>query len=132
MDKIRFKLDPVKKTLSEDDSKKYFSTVGLAIGVFVLLSYAFGCIASVILYGFLPEQWHTPIVIKLISYVCEYGLAFPVFLIIISRLPKDTNPSEGIGAGKFLGFVCIAFLFMSVGSSISNMLMSLQELLQGY
>ena len=131
MSKYRFKLDPNTGTLSEDDSKKYFSTVGLAIFFFMLVSYSASFIASLLMARFAPSWLDNSAVINGLSIVAQYGIGLPVAILFLKKLPRDTNPSEALGAKNFLGVICVAFTFMSVGSSVANLMTGTIELLTG-
>lgn len=131
MSKLHFKPETQTGTLSEKDSKKYFSTVGLAVFVFMLLSYGSAMLISFLLLKFAPEWYENIAVQSGLSMVAQYGIGFPAALAILSRLPKDTNPSEKLGVKGFFGFLCIAFTFMTVGSTIADATTGLVELLSG-
>ena len=129
MNKYKFGLDPQKGTLSEDDSKKYFSTVGLAIFIFMLVSYAVSFAASMLMARFAPKWLDNEAILNGLSLVAQYGVGLPAALLVLSRLPRDTNPSEPLGAGGFMGGLCVTFAFMSVGSTVANLLTGAIELL---
>ena len=59
--------------------------------------------------------------------ICQYGIALPAALWILGRLPKDTNPSEKLGAKGFFGGLCVSFTLMSVGSSLSSVIVAALE-----
>ena len=127
MEKLRFKLDPATGKLSEKDTKRYFSTVGLAVFVYMLATYLSATTASLILGKFFPSLLTNSLVSYLVSAVCQYGIALPLCLLILCRLPKDTNPSEPMGVGMLIGGLCVAFTFMSVGNSVGQLIILLFE-----
>ena len=55
-----------------------------------------------------------------ISLVCQYGIGLGASLLILSKLPKDTNPSEKFGAKSFFMALCVVFAFMQAGSTVGN------------
>ena len=131
MKKLSFKLEPETGTLSEKDTKKYFSTIGFAIAAYMVAMYASTIIAALLFGRFAPSLLDNVIISSLISAVCQYGIAFPVCLLILFRLPKDTNPSEGIGFGKTVGGMCVALTLMSFGNSIGLFIIQLLEMATG-
>ncbi len=128
MKKIQYKIDPAKGTLGEESSKKYFSTLGFAVALYMVIALVSGTVSGIVAANYAPSILENPVTNNLLSLVCNYVIALPAFIIVIARLPKDTNPSEKLGAGSFVGALCVAFLFMSFGASVSSILM---ELLHG-
>ncbi len=127
MNKIRFVLDPDKGTLSENDSKKYFSTVGLAVFTFMFVSYGVSFGVMLLLSRFAPTLIENSTFLNLLSMAVQYGAALPISASILCRLPKDTNPSEKLGARSWLFGLCVAFTFMSVGNTVGQFIISLLE-----
>lgn len=132
MNKYRYIPQATTGTLSEDDSKKYFSTVGFAIFAFMLISYSISFLASMFMAQFTPEWLENAAIVNGLSLIVQYGIAFPAALAILKGLPKDTNPSENLGVGGFLAALCVAFTFVMVGSSVANLLTGGIELLSGH
>ena len=131
MSRYQFRLDPQTGTLSEDDSKKYFSTVGIAIFLFMFASHFTSFAASRLLERFAPTLLEMAAVTNGLSLLIQYGIALPLALVALKKLPKDTNPSEQLGAKSFLGVICVAFTFMSVGGTVANIMTGTIELLSG-
>lgn len=122
MKKYRFKPLTQTGTLSEDDSKKYFSTVGLAVFIFMFVSYSTSFVASLLMAKFTPSWLDNAAITNGLSLVAQYGLGLPAALYVLRKLPKDTSPSEGLGVKGFIGALCVAFTFITVGSSVSELL----------
>lgn len=131
MSRYQFKLDPKTGTLSEDDSKKYFSTVGLAIFLFMFASSLISFTALLLLTRFAPALLENAVVTNGLSMIIQYGIALPIALVALKKLPKDTNPSEQLGVKGFLGVICVAFTFMSVGGTVADLMTGAIELLSG-
>ena len=122
MEKYQFTPLPNTGALSEDDSKKYFSTVGLAIFSFLFVSFSTSFIASLLMAKFAPS-WSSNAAIKSgISLITQYGFGLPAALYFLRKLPSDTNPTEKLGLKGFLGTLCVAFTFMTVGSTVSDLI----------
>ncbi len=128
MKRIRFSLDPQRGTLSENDTKKYFSTVGFAVFAFIFVSYAASFAASLLVSRFFPSLLQSSIFKNALSLVVQYGIGLPACVLILCKLPKDTNPSEKLGIGKWIGGLCVAFTFMSVGNTVAQLIISLFEM----
>ncbi len=131
MSKLHFKPTTQTGTLSESDSKKYFSTIGLAVFVFMFLSYGSATLISFFIAKYAPAWYDNVAVQSGLSIVAQYGIALPAAIAILSRLPKDTNPSEKLGAKGFFGTLCVAFTFMTVGSTVADLITGGLELLLG-
>ena len=122
MKKLHLRPDPALGTLSEDDSKKYFSVVGLAIFLFMLASYGSATLFSLLIAKLAPHWFGNPIFENSFSLIAQYGIGLPVALLVLNKLPKDTNPSEGLGFLSAFGGFCVAITFMSLGSSAAEII----------
>lgn len=124
-----FRPDPATGRLSERLSRKYFSTIGFAVFAFLICANiaAFG--AYYLIAKFAPQYYYNFWVESAVSLVCQYGVGFGVCLLILSRLPKDTNPSEKFGAKSFFMALCVVFAFMQAGSTVGNYVTSTLRLL---
>lgn len=109
-------------TLSEDDSKKYFSTVGLAVFAFMLVSFSVSFAASLLIEKFAPSWFSNSAITNGLSLIAQYGFGLPAALWFLKKLPSDTNPSEKLGLKGFLGALCVSFTFMTVGSTVADLL----------
>ena len=127
--KKRYKFLPQAETgrLSENDTKKYFSTLGFAVSAFILATSGAALAISIICSMWFPWVLENDILSKLISMVCQYGLGLPALMLVLSRLPKDTNPKEKLGFKQLFGYFCLCLTFMSVGSNISTSITSFFE-----
>ena len=120
MNPLKFSLSPDTGRLSENDAKKYFSTFGIAACV-LMLAYRVGSyLLSYALYFFAPAWLESALVGHLFSIVTLYGIAFPCFFLVISRLPKDTMASEPMGTKAWWKTLCVALAFMMIGNYIGN------------
>ncbi|MBE6668125.1 MAG: CPBP family intramembrane metalloprotease [Ruminococcaceae bacterium] len=129
MNKPVFRPDPATGRLSEKNSKKYFSIIGLALFAFVVASYASSIGVAYLFAKFAPHLYHNFWVNTVISLVCQYGIGLGASLIILSRLPKDTNPSEDFGAKSFFMALCVVFAFMWAGNFVGNYVTSMLRFL---
>ena len=131
MNKYQFK--PLTQTgaLSEDDSKKYFSTVGLAVFAFLFVGFVSSYAAAILLTKFAPAWLENTAITNSLSLITQYGLGLPAALYFLRKLPRDTSPSESLGAKNFLGLLCVSITFLTVGSSMSSILTDGLSLLFG-
>ena len=127
MKKLHFALDPNTATLSENDSKKYFSTVGIATFAFIAVTYGVSTLLFLLVGALYPQALDSAVVSNVVSAISQYAIAFPVLCTILGRLPKDTNPSEKMGGKAFWGTLCIAIAMMSVGNTVGNFVITLFE-----
>ncbi len=133
--KYKFNLDPQTQCLSDEDTKKYFSRLGLAVFTMCIgFSAVSGLLVALVKYivdGYFPELMNSSVFIglfnQLSSMIPLYCVALPIFILMTKPLPKVV-PSKGkMGALKWLGGLCIAELAMMTGSYISNMLLVIIE-----
>lgn len=117
--------------LSENDTKRYFSTVGFAVFAFVAVSYGVSFLLTLLLTRFAPDVLKHPVGLYGLSVVTQYGIALPVALLILKGLPKDVGATEKLGFGTFLGAVCMTFTFMTVGNTIGQNVTGLLGSLMG-
>lgn len=120
MSKLKFSLLPDTGTLSERDAKRYFSTVGLATCLMMVVYTAGSVALSLLLSTVAPHLLSNPWVYNLLSVVPLYGLAFPVFWLILRGLPRDGVQPDKMGGGYWFGGLCVSFALMSAGNYIGN------------
>ena len=131
MNKRKFILQPETGTLSEEDAKRYFSTVGLAVAALVVLFQGANFALSWLIYRVNPALLDNVWVSNLLSFIPLYCVAFPVFYLILRRLPRDRVTPEKLGAKNTLGGLCVAVVLMMVGSYVANILVMLFESVTG-
>ena len=122
MNKYQFRPTTQTGALSEDDSKKYFSTVGLAVFAFMFVSYSVSFAASMLMAKLAPQLLESAAVSYGLSLIAQYGLGLPAALYILSKLPRDTSASEQLGAKGFIAALCVAFTFINVGSTVADLI----------
>ena len=120
MKKLKFSLQLDTLTLSERDARRYFSTVGLATCIMMTVYFVSSVVLSAVLSNFAPGVLGNPWVNNLLSVVPLYGLAFPVFWLILSQLPRDSVQPETMGIASWLGGLCICSTLMMTGNYIGN------------
>lgn len=120
MKKMKFSLEPETGTLSERDAKRYFSTVGFATCVLMIASVV-GTLLLVLPIDLLaPTLLDDPWISSILSAIPMYGIAFPLFGLILRRLPRDTVPVEPMkGKTWFMG-LCVTNTLMMAGNYIGT------------
>ncbi len=124
----KFAPDPITGTLSSDDTKKYISRFALAVFALGMFSKAAALICQFAL-QFIFETFGinaaslgiwADILGNVLSVLCIYAVGLPAFVVLSKPLPKVIPYRERMSTGKFFAGICVAFLFMTVGSYISN------------
>ena len=125
MSKLRFSLQPETGRLSERDTKRYFSTFGIAAAVLMLAYYGSNYVFSLALALFAPEWMiESAWLGNLLSFFTLYGIGFPCFLLVLLHLPRDTTPKAKMGGKSFWAGLCVAIALMSIGSYLSEFINS--------
>ena len=127
--KFRFSPDSATGSLSEENTKAYFSRLGwgvFALGVVSTLASA--GLSAFVAFTF-PYLLDREVTLTLrqhvITLVAIYGIAMPVFCKVIRPLPKIKPLRSKMSLGGFIGGICVAFLLMTIGSYISNIVLTL-------
>ena len=102
------------------DAKRTFSRFGLALAAFFIAAYAVIFAAEVVLMLFFPAAIENPVTLAVLNAVSMYVIAFPVYYIIIFRLERRARMRLPMKAREFIGFFCVAQLFMLVGARIGD------------
>ena len=118
--KMKFTREPDTGMLSEQDAKRYFSTVGFAAFALILIFHLGNFALSYALYRFLPSLAGNAIVSNLLSVIPLYGLAFPAFYAILCRLPRDRVQPDKMGAGNWFAGLCVAVTLMLAGNYVGQ------------
>jgi len=129
--KMKFTRELDTGMLSERDAKRYFSTVGFAAFALMLLFYLGNFALSYLVLRFLPNLAENAIVSNLLSILPLYGLAFPAFYLILSRLPRDRVQPDKMGAGNWFAGLCVAVTLMMAGNYIGQFIILSFEMALG-
>ncbi len=135
----KFAPDVSTGTLSSDDTKKYISRFAFAVFALGMLSLASSILIGYGLRYLFPALgvdtsslgFWVDIINNALSFVCIYLIGMPAFIAIAKPLPKVTPYREKMPIGKFFIGICVAFLFMMIGSYISNIITTLVSALRG-
>ena len=120
--KIRFSLDPITGTLSDDDARRYFSRIGFATAALIVINIAVQILLATLVARLAPAWYSHPITQNLLAFLPLYLAAFPIFLTIVKPLPTVAPLKTPMGAKKWLGGLCASFAVMTLGNSLSQYL----------
>lgn len=127
MSQMKFSIQPELGTLSERDSKRYFSTIGLSAVVLIVVSNLSAILLQIILELAAPDLLNNAWVQQLLSSAPLYLIGFPCAYLVLRRLPKGFAPSEPLEARKIgVGF-CVTFALMMLGSYVGNFIILMLE-----
>ena len=127
--KYQFIPDRETGLISEEATKSYFSRLGW--GIFTLgvasslASAGISALVAIVFAPFLENQIVLTLLQHIITLIAIYGIAMPLFCKVVKPLPKVTPIKSKMSAGSFIGGICVAFLLMSVGNYISNIVLTM-------
>lgn len=116
------------------EARRQFSRIGWAFVVFCLVDVVIQCLLAVGIvigsrngHGLLTD-WN----FLLLGQVSMYVFAFPVFWLMLRRIPSWKKPDgEGISVGRFLMWAVVCFGFTYIGNLLGQLLMGGVEYLTG-
>ena len=115
--------------LSQENSKKYFSRIGLACFILGIVSLLISIASKILVRDILSQFTSNEIVSTVIPYaitiVSTYVIAFPLAALALSPLPKISPVKEKMKTSHFFSALSIAFMLTFVGDYISSFFMSL-------
>ena len=129
--KIRFPLDPVTGTLSDDDARRYFSRIGFATAALILVNLAGQILLASLISILAPSIYDHPVTQNLLAFLPLYLAAFPTFWLILRPLPAVEPLDTPMGAKKWFGGLCASFAVMTVGNYLSQSLILWLDLMLG-
>lgn len=119
----------------QSGAKKTFSRLFLALSVYLLIATLMinGLAVTLILISenaynsvFGSEIWSS-----VIGAVVQYGIALPIFWLLVRRIDVTSPRTYSIGAKEMLTFFCISYVFMLLGSYIGTVYSSVVDSLIG-
>ena len=115
--------------LSQEDSKKYFSRIGLACFILGMVSLLISIASQILIRDLFGSYLNDPIISTLISYgvtfVSLYVIAFPLAALALIPLPKAAPIKEKMKFSHILAGLSISFMLTFVGSYISSFFLML-------
>ena len=121
--------------LSQDDTKSYYSRIGMFCFLLGAISFAISIIASVIVKLFFPWIIENELMLSIfdyaLSFIAIYCIATPLAFLAIKPLPKVRPIKEKMKLTHLLGALCVCFSCMQIGSYFSNIIITVFEALTG-
>ena len=115
--------------LSQEDSKKYFSRIGLACFILGMVSLLITIAARILIRDMFGWISGDPIISALVSYgvtiVALYVIALPLAALAISPLPSVSPIKEKMKFWHVIAGLSISFMLTFVGSYASSFLLAL-------
>ena len=115
--------------LSEEDSKSYFSRIGLACFILGTVSLLISIAARILIRDMFSWIINDPIISTLVSYgitlIALYVIALPLAALAINPLPKTKPIKETMKPSHIIAGLSISFMLTFVGSYISSFFLSL-------
>ena len=112
-------------------ARRRLSRVGLAFFVFFLTVFALQFIVSVLVSLFAPQWAEAPIFLWLLSILPMYGVAFPLYYLVLKSLPTGEAGGRMMRRRDLCILFFIAFAVMYVTNLISVAINALTELILG-
>ena len=131
--KFRFSLNRETGSLTEENTKSYFSRLGWGVFTLGIASTAASAVlsAAVALY-FPPSVLENSVALTLLQHIITliaiYCVALPLFCKVIAPLPTIKPIKSRMSVGSFVGGACVALLLMMIGSYISSFVLTLIQL----
>lgn len=129
--KIRFSLDPITGTLSDEDTRRYFSRLGFATAALIAVNIGVQLLLAILVEALAPSLYDNPIVQNLFAVIPLYLAAFPVFLTVLKPLPAVEPLKTSMDGKKWFGGLCASFAVMTVGNYIAQWLIVYLDLFLG-
>ncbi|MBR2354578.1 MAG: CPBP family intramembrane metalloprotease [Clostridia bacterium] len=129
--KIKFSINPGTGCLSEEDARRYFSTVGLAVCALMLAVYLSSAAFTYLLYRFFPALLEHLAVTHALSLIPIYGIGLPIFCLILRRLPCGVPSGQPLSAWFLIGGFGVSIAMMSFGNTVSQFTIAFFESMMG-
>ena len=121
--------------LSQEDTKRYYSRIGLFCFILAAVSFLISLAAVFLIRATVPSLINSDLKKSLLNHILSflsiYCIAVPVAILALKPLPTVKPIKEKLSFGKFLGAFCVCFTFLQVGAYISNFLVSIIQRLSG-
>ncbi len=123
--------EPVMSSEEKKSHKKFFSKICLAFLAFITITHVLSFIISDYLYNIDPSILGNNNLVIILSSVLQYGIGFPLLLLMLKKIPKQAPIQNQLSTKSFLKYAAVSVFFMYVGNTISSYLMLYVEKLLG-
>ena len=118
---------PQNEIIMSDDDKKYhkkiFSKICLAFFLFVAITNGLSIAISLYLYDLAPNLLENNNFVIILSSVLQYGIGFPILLVMLKKIPKQVPTRNPLSTKSFLKYGAVSVFFMYIGNTISTYIM---------
>ncbi len=114
-----------KKPSWELPPKKAYTRTGFAILAFVLLFNLVVIGAELVLFSVFKLKSISIETALLLNLLGEVGVALPVYLLVIKKIPSYKPEKKKMGAGNFLAAICMMYAVSIAGSFIASLINSI-------
>lgn len=121
--------------LSQEDTKSYYSRIGLFCFILgtisFIVSHVIGLVISLFFADILINDFVVSIINHALSFVSIYCIAAPLAFIAIKPLPTARPIKEKFKFTHLLGTICVCFAAIQIGSSFSSTLTTIINTILG-
>ena len=117
-------------TMSEEERKGHkgvFSKLCLALLINLLLTNVLAVAGWWIVTEYLPQYTESYNASLLMSSVIQYVIAFPIFVIMMKKIPASAPQRKELSAKRFIKYVLISMFIMYVGNYLSTLVLTYIE-----
>ena len=124
--KYRFYPNPETGCISDENTKSYFSRIGLAVFVLGLAATVVSTALYLLAQSILPLLTTNSAIITaaehMISFISIYAVGMPLLCLVLKPLPSVSPYKENMPLKDVIGGFCVCILGMLVGNYISNII----------
>ena len=125
-----FEFNQSKIEMSNEEKKSHrgvFSGVCLSCVAYLVVVEVLIYFARIILEKFAPQFLGSYNASIIISSVLQYAIAFPIFFLLIKKIPAHAPTKNTLEIGRFFKYCAVAMLLMFIGNNISMDIMIMIE-----
>lgn len=117
-------------TMSAEEKKSHksiFSKLCLAALAYLVIVEVLAVLVGIIFQNVAPELLKNGNFSLIASSVLQYCIAFPIFYLIIRKMPRQAPVGEKMSIGRFIKYFFVSMTVMWVGNYISTYIMTYVE-----
>lgn len=100
--------------------KSFFSKISLAFLAYLVISQVVAILATYLLDSVNPELLNDGNIAMLLSSGVQYIIAFPIFVLLMKRLPSQAPNKSKISIKEFIKLLSVSILVMYLGEYLSS------------
>lgn len=133
--KYRFSPDAITGHISDENTKAYFSRIGIAVFALGVTATAVSTLLSLLIRSLFAELASSPALATALSHAISffaiYAVGMPLLCYILSPLPSVRPYKEKMPIKDAVGGFCVCLLSMLVGNYISSVILVWLETMLG-